>query len=103
MSQEVQITPDENCVAGEVEAQHGPARMQRRGSPAKTGTKSETVVALLSRSRGATIDEMMTVTGWQAHSVRGFIAGTVTKKLGRSVASELSNKGRVYRILRELS
>ena len=44
---------------------------------------------------------MMTATGWQAHSVRGFIAGTVKKKLARPVTSETTSKGRVYRIAAE--
>ena len=41
---------------------------------------------------------MMDVTGWQQHSVRGFLAGTVKKKLGHTLASEKSGEGRVYRI-----
>ena len=64
-------------------------------------TKSDAVIALLSRSRGATIDEMMKATDWQSHSVRGFLAGTVKKKLGRTVTSEITDKGRVYRIMAE--
>ena len=103
MSQEVQTTPADKCATSEVEAKHGAAPVRRRGGPAKNGTKSDAIVGLLSRSRGATIDEMMGATGWQAHSVRGFLAGTVKKRLGRSVSSEVGNKGRVYRILREAS
>lgn len=61
-------------------------------------TKSDAVVRLLSRAKGATIDDMMKATGWQAHSVRGFLAGTLKKKLGRTVSSEKTDKGRVYRI-----
>ena len=41
---------------------------------------------------------MMTATDWQQHSVRGFLAGVVRKKLGLNLISELSDKGRVYRI-----
>jgi hypothetical protein len=41
---------------------------------------------------------MMTVTDWQQHSVRGFLAGVVRKKLGLNLVSEQSDKGRVYRI-----
>ena len=61
------------------------------------------VEALLARKDGATLNVMCEATGWQAHSVRGFLAGTVKKRLGRSVSSEVSNKGRVYRILREVN
>jgi hypothetical protein len=43
-------------------------------------TKSDAVISLLSRPGGATLDEMMKATGWQAHSVRGFLAGTLKRK-----------------------
>ena len=62
-------------------------------------TKAGTVVALLSRAKGATLDDIMTATGWQSHSVRGFISGTLKKKLDRTVASEKTGKGRIYRLL----
>lgn len=68
------------------------------GRKEKSRTKSDALVALLSRPRGATLEEMMKATGWQAHSVRGFLAGPLKKKLGRPVASEVTDKGRVYRI-----
>ncbi len=44
-------------------------------------TKKDTVLALLKREEGATLDQLMSATGWQAHSVRGFISGTLRKKL----------------------
>ncbi len=50
-------------------------------------TKQEKVPTMLFKSGGASIDEMIVVTGWQQHSVRGFLAGTVRKKLGLDVAS----------------
>lgn len=76
-------------------------RLQSKKTQRKRATKSEAVIALLSRSRGATIDEMMKATDWQSHSVRGFLAGTVKKKQGRTVTSEITDKGRVYRIIAE--
>jgi hypothetical protein len=97
MTEQVQPTPAEERKSAAVEASSGKALKRKP----KTTTKSDAVIALLSRSRGATIDEIMKITGWQAHSVRGFLAGTVKKKLGRSVASEASDKGRVYRITSE--
>jgi hypothetical protein len=62
-------------------------------------TKQERVLTLLSQSEGASIEEMMQATDWQQHSVRGFLAGTVKKKLGFSLTSVKPNDGaRRYRI-----
>jgi hypothetical protein len=62
-------------------------------------TKRERVLTLLSRSEGASIEEMMQAIGWQQHSVRGFLAGTVKKKLGFSLTSSKGDDGlRRYRI-----
>ena len=62
-------------------------------------TKRERVLSLLSRSEGASIAEMMQATDWQQHSVRGFLAGAVKKKLGFSLASTKGDDGlRRYRI-----
>ncbi len=62
-------------------------------------TKSEKVIQLLLRPSGATIAEFQKVTGWQAHSVRGFLSGTVKKKLGLNVVSEKDEASeRCYRI-----
>ena len=59
--------------------------------------KLAVVVELLSRAEGATSTELQTATGWQAHSVRGAIAGAV-KKAGYKVDSERTELGRRYRI-----
>ena len=62
-------------------------------------TKQERVLTLLSRAEGASIEEMMKATDWQQHSVRGFLAGTVKKKLGFLLTSSKINDGvRRYRI-----
>ena len=62
-------------------------------------TKQERVLALLSQPDGASIEEMMQATDWQQHSVRGFLAGTVKKKLGFSLTSlKLDDGVRRYRI-----
>lgn len=65
----------------------------------RPGTKLALLIDLLRRKKGATIDESIAATGWQAHSVRGAISGTLKKKLGLTVASEKEDgRGRVYRI-----
>lgn len=51
-------------------------------------SKTEQALKLLRRKRGATITELQATTGWQAHSVRGFLSGTVRKKLGLELSSE---------------
>ena len=62
-------------------------------------TKQERLLTLLSQPAGASIEEMMQATDWQQHSVRGFLAGTVKKKLGFSLTSLKPNDGvRRYRI-----
>lgn len=65
-------------------------------APVKT-TRLAVLTGLLSRAEGATIAAMQDATGWQAHSVRGFLAGTL-KKRGFAVTSEPAEGGRVYRI-----
>ena len=64
-------------------------------------TKQERVLTLLSQTDGASIEEMMQATDWQQHSVRGFLAGTVKKKLGFSLTSlKLDDGVRRYQIER---
>jgi hypothetical protein len=75
------------------------------GTLAKTraGTKNGQVIAMLQQQAGTTIPAIMTATGWQQHSVRGFLAGVVRKKLGLNLVSEASESGRVYRIIDEMA
>ena len=61
-------------------------------------SKSEAVIALLRQPGGATLQALMTATGWQAHSVRGFISGQVTKKMRLKVRSFTRDGQRVYSI-----
>lgn len=66
---------------------------------AQRGTKSSTIIGLLGRSDGSTIAEMMKATSWQAHSVRGFLAGSL-KKQGKGVTSSVDKNGdRRYRLV----
>ena len=63
----------------------------------RPGSKTAKVLDLVKRSGGATLKQLMKATGWQAHSVRGFLSGTLGKKMGLKIASNKSNDGeRVY-------
>ncbi len=58
------------------------------------------MVGLLSQKTGATIAEIVEVTDWQPHSVRGAISGVLKKKLGYAIATEaVESRGRVYRVV----
>ena len=73
----------------------------RNGTKPAAGkqTKQQTCLDLLGRREGATIEELEEATGWQKHSVRGFLAGAVRKKLGLTLVSEKPDAGpRRYRI-----
>ena len=67
-------------------------------SPHGSATKHDQVLAMLRLNSGATIAAMVQATRWQPHSVRGFLAGVVKKKLGLNLASEKTKSGRVYRV-----
>ena len=67
--------------------------------PTRANSKQSRVLGLLSRPSGATIASVMRSTGWQPHTVRGFFAAVVRKKLGLRLESEKTDGERVYRII----
>jgi hypothetical protein len=74
-------------------------RFRRHIKPAAAKTKQQVCLELLNRPEGATVEELQAATGWQQHSVRGFLAGAVKKKLGLTLLSDKPNAGpRYYRI-----
>jgi len=91
---------------GQVEVVGGgeivPPRTSRTSPKPSTnvGGKTEIIIKRLRGTRGASVADLMKMTGWQAHSVRGFLSGTVRKKLRLELASKPGKDGvRRYRIL----
>jgi hypothetical protein len=81
------------AAAPEAHVDAEPRRMPRAGS------KLAILVTLLGRDEGATVEEMVAATAWQAHTVRGVMSGTLKKKFGLTIASEkVEERGRTYRI-----
>ncbi|QWE17155.1 DUF3489 domain-containing protein [Polynucleobacter sp. AP-Nino-20-G2] len=64
----------------------------------KAGSKQAQVIALLHKPQGVSLTELMHATSWQAHSVRGFLSGTIKKKLNLNLISQKINGAQVYRI-----
>ena len=64
-----------------------------KGESAREGSKTAKVLDLLKRSGGASLKELMKATGWQPHSVRGFLSGTVGKRMALPVTSTKGEDG----------
>jgi hypothetical protein len=103
-AQEAPVAPQQPHVApakakpAQKATQAEPAQKARQKAvPARDGSKKAEILALLRRPKGATLAEIMKASGWQAHSVRGFVSGTLGKKMGLTVESTKRDDGqRVY-------
>jgi hypothetical protein len=74
-------------------------RRTARHRQTRANSKQARVLALLRAPNGATIANVMRSTGWEPHTVRGFLAAVVRKKLGLRLESEKTDGERVYRIV----
>jgi hypothetical protein len=70
-----------------------PPKDAKKATGARDGSKTAKVLDLLKRPEGVTAKELMKATGWQPHSVRGFLSGTVGKKMGLTVTSTKGEDG----------
>jgi hypothetical protein len=77
-----------------------PAARKRRKAPAlRAGTKTAKILRLLQRPTGASLAELTKATGWQAHSVRGFLSGAVKGKMRlRLISLKRDDGARAYRV-----
>jgi hypothetical protein len=74
-------------------------KVAQKAGVARDGSKAAKVLDLLTRPDGVTLKELMKATGWQAHSVRGLLSGTVGKKMGLTVTSAKGEAGeRTYSV-----
>jgi hypothetical protein len=70
---------------------------ERKAAAPRTESKGAQILALIRRPKGATLAELAKLTGWQNHSLRGFLSGTAGKKMGLAVESTKREDGeRVY-------
>jgi Protein of unknown function (DUF3489) len=75
-----------------------PESIRKPKTEGKHSSKQSRVITMLQSPAGATIAAVMKVTGWQQHSVRGFLAGTVRKRLRLRLSSKIVDGDRVYRV-----
>ena len=77
------------------------AAFRNATKPNLTNTKSSLILKLLHRAAGATVKELAAATNWQDHSVRGYLSGTLKKKLGLLVTSNVTDGTRHYKVDRQ--
>jgi len=87
------VAPAKGKSAKKAKATKKTPRAAKEAGAAKEGTKAAKIIDSLKRPNRATLTEIVKAAGWQAHSVRGFISGTLTKKMGLTVVSAKGETG----------
>ena len=85
-------------VAAVKKSSSAPARSLDQPVRHRAGSKQARVIEMLMKPEGATIGDIMKATDWQQHSVRGFFAGVIRKKLKLTLTSEAAEAGRIYKV-----
>jgi len=93
------VAPKKGKSAKKATAAKKAPKSAKKATGAREGSKTTMVLDLLNRAGGVTSKELMKATGWQPHSVRGFLSGTIGKKMGLTVTSAKGEEGeRTYSI-----
>lgn len=98
MSKSVKRRVTSSATANVATTPQRPVKIGGKSEDAQAGSKQTRVIAMLQSPAGATIAAMMQVTGWQQHSVRGFLAGVVRNRLKLKLDSRKIDGVRVYHI-----
>ncbi len=94
------VAPQDADVAPKARRSRKAATAEPKAATTREGSKKAIVLDLLKRPEGATLNEIREATGWEAHSVRGFISGSLGKKMGLTVESSKRADGeRVYKVV----
>jgi hypothetical protein len=97
--QHLQPTGDAHAAQQQLRKAVNKQRAKRKGQPAaRDYTKTAKVIALMRQPKGASLKAIMRATGWQAHSVRGFISGQLGKKMELGVRSFQRDGERIYKL-----
>src|ERR1700674_3163403 len=93
------VAPNRAKLAPKAKALKKAPNGAKKAGSARDGSKTARVLDLLKRPEGASMKELLKSTGWQPHSLRGFLSGTIRKKMGMTVTSTKAENGeRTYSI-----